>query len=384
MSPILWQKQGGKRVTIPDIDVAGMIKNAHEEALKARGQANILIVGKTGSGKSTLINTVFQGRMAETGQGKPITQGMKKITKGGIPVSIYDSKGLEVKDYKPILAEMMKFIETTNRNVDSKEHIHAAWICIAEGSRRVEDAEIELAQALSEKGIPVVIVITTAISDQGFKSEVETHFPTAVNTVRVNSIEFLDDEGRTNPVKGVAQLVELTMEVIPEGQKNAFASAQRIKIEHKVDRARLIVAGAAATAGTAGAAPIPFSDAFAIVPIQIGMLASIAAVFGIDVSMTFLSTLVSGTFTSLAGSIGGRALVGAFLKMFPGAGSIAGGAVSAGVAMALTTAFGEAYITVLKRLIGDNPDKTPTASEIAEALKEQMKSVSVTAMFSKS
>lgn len=364
-------------MTVADLDIAQAIKHAQEEALKKRGEANILIVGKTGVGKSTLINTVFQGRMADTGQGKPVTQGMKKITKAGIPVSIYDSQGLEVKDYKPILAEMMAFIDRTNSSENAKDHIHAAWICVAEGSRRVEDAEIELAKELDQRGIPVIMVITTAISNQGFDKEVERHFPTARNTVRVNSLAFTDDEGRTIPVKGVEELVDLTMEVIPEGQKNAFASAQRIKIGHKVDRARLVVAASAASAGGVGAIPIPFSDAIGIIPIQITMLASIASIFGIDVSTNFLSTLVSGTFTSLAGSMGGRALVGGLLKLIPGAGSLIGGAISAGVAIALTTAFGEAYITVLKRLVAAYPDRVITGEEVAEALKQQMKSVSL-------
>ncbi len=57
-----------------DSDLIQEIKNAMDEALKRRGMANILIAGKTGVGKSTLINSIFQGNLAETGQGKPVTQ----------------------------------------------------------------------------------------------------------------------------------------------------------------------------------------------------------------------------------------------------------------------------------------------------------------------
>ena len=129
-----------------NFDFEKNISNAHDEALKKRGIANILIAGKTGVGKSTLINTVFQGRMAATGQGKPVTQSTRKITKEGIPISIYDTKGLEVKDYNPILEELMRFIKITNDSADPQQHIHVAWICIAEGARRVEDGSL---------GIPV-------------------------------------------------------------------------------------------------------------------------------------------------------------------------------------------------------------------------------------
>ena len=364
-------------MSIKDLNVAQTIKSAIDDALKERGEANILIVGKTGVGKSTLVNTVFSGRMADTGQGKPVTQAMRKISKAGIPVSIYDTKGLEVKDYKPIIEQTMQAIKELNGNTDANLHIHVAWICIAEDSSRVEDAEIELAKALHDRHIPVIVVITKAIADNGFKSVVEGFFPFARNVVRVHAEPKTLDGGVVIPAHGVENLVDVTMEVIPDGQKNAFTAAQRIKIQLKVDRSRAVVLAAAGSAATVGAVPIPFSDAIGIIPVQIGMLASITAIFGIDVSTGFLTTLVGGTFTSISGSMGGRALVGGLLKLIPGAGSLVGGAISATVAGALTTAFGEAYIAVLKSLLSNNPDKVPSATEIAEALKEKMKSVSV-------
>src|SRR6187549_2649438 len=80
------------------LNLGGLAKNALEEALRERGHANILIAGRTGVGKSTLINSIFQGNLATTGQGRPVTQNTREITKAGIPLSIFDTRGLEISD----------------------------------------------------------------------------------------------------------------------------------------------------------------------------------------------------------------------------------------------------------------------------------------------
>ncbi|MCV5870844.1 GTP-binding protein, partial [Escherichia coli] len=74
-------------------------------------------------------------------------------------------------------------------------------------------------------------------------------------------------------------------------------------------------------------------------------------------------------------SFAGRAIVSNILKCFPGVGTIAGGAISATTAAALTVALGEAYIAVLVAIFTENPDAEPDAHEIAERLKAKMKLV---------
>lgn len=363
---------GGMYMSIDTINVATLVQSAIEKAMSERGFVNVLVVGKTGTGKSTLVNTVFNERIADTGQGRPITQHMRRYVKEGSPVSIYDTKGLEVADYGEILEDLRSKVKEVNQSDRPEDHVHVAWLCIAEGSRRVEAAELELARILDELRVPVVVAITTAVSDHGFRAEVRRAFHSVSNVVRVNSEPYVMDEGLVAPVKGVDVLVDATMEAVPKGQKNAFASAQRIKVDHKVTRSRIAVGSAAALAIGAGAAPIPFSDAAAIVPIQVTMVASISAIFGLNLTTGFLTTLVTSSLGATGGTLAGRALVGGLLKLIPGAGSVMGGAISATVAGALTTAFGEAYIAVLKTLTSENPDRELTAEEIAQALKERL------------
>lgn len=115
-------------------DLSNIVEQAIESNFKGMGNINILIAGKTGVGKSTLINTVFRSELAEVGYGRPVTQGVEKITKKGMPLAIYDTKGLELEDYNEVLAELTELMDEKNNSTDSDEHIHVAWVCIsAEG-----------------------------------------------------------------------------------------------------------------------------------------------------------------------------------------------------------------------------------------------------------
>jgi len=354
-----------------DADFAKMLQEQLSHVIKVRGRVNILVAGRTGVGKSTLINSVFQGEMATTGQGRPVTMQTREISKEGIPLSIFDTRGLEVKEYAAIIQALEKLIKERSKDENPDRHIHIAWVCIVEDSARVEDAEMHLTEMLANY-VPVIVVITKAKSDSGFRVKVQELLPEARNVVRARALETTLDDGYILKPMGLEELVEATMEVVPEGRRNAFAAAQRVSLKQKMSRSHTVVVSAATTAGGIGIAPIPFADAALIVPVQVAMLAGISAVWGLPVTTAFLATLISGAITGSAGTILGRAAVTGLLKLIPGAGTIVGGTISAATASVLTTAFGEAFITALYFLMKDNPDKIPAPQEIIAAFKEQL------------
>ena len=62
--------------------------NAIADKIKNLNTLNIIVAGKTGVGKSTLINSVFKEKLADTGMGKPVTTHMRKISKKGVPLAL--------------------------------------------------------------------------------------------------------------------------------------------------------------------------------------------------------------------------------------------------------------------------------------------------------
>ena len=354
-----------------DLNIAEMIEEALKKARREIGQVNVLIAGRTGVGKSTLINEIFQGKMAATGQGRPVTQFTREITKTGIPLAIWDTRGLEMKAFKETIDELEQLVISRAKETEVKKHIHVAWLCIHEDGRRVEEAEIELHKTLANH-MPVIGVITKARADQGFKAEVQRLLPETKNVVRVRALAEKLDEGHVLKPMGLIELVELTMEVIPDAVRRAFAAAQKASVEKKKSEAHKIVVTSAVAAGATGAVPIPFADAAILIPIQIGMLASISSAFGLELSTAFLSTLVATMAGTTGATFAGRAIVANLLKFFPGLGAFAGGAISATTAATLTATLGELYIAALATLFIDSGGEIPSSEDVMREFKKRL------------
>lgn len=78
------------------------------------------------------------------------------------------------------------------------------------------------------------------------------------------------------------------------------------------------------------------------------MIASITAIFGMEVNKSIITAFVSSTLGAGGATVAGRAIVSNVLKLLPGAGSLVGGSISGATAGLLTTALGEAYILLME------------------------------------
>ncbi len=134
-----------------------------------------------------------------------------------------------------------------------------------------------------------------AIIDEewGFKGFVRDY-------VRVNSVAF-SFRGIEVPIEGLEELVAETEKCLldaKENKKKHFLSIQKANIQKRkqamIEECKTIIHVASGAAGAAGLIPIPFSDAFAIAPIQAGMIYKMNDAFGMDLDKSVGASLVAG------------------------------------------------------------------------------------------
>lgn len=342
----------------PDMDkVAQDAINAIAERIKNLSKLNIIVAGKTGVGKSTLINGVFREKLAETGMGKPVTAHMRKLTKKGVPLAIYDTRGFELG--KEVQAEVKKeIIDTINAGLATKdinEAIHCIWYCINTASNRVEPEEIEWLRELSNSNkvtqVPIIIVLTQAFSKKKANELRQVLLNENLDVVQIIPVlaeDYEIDDEYIAKSYGLDVLIKVMGEALPDELIDTLQNLQVVSLEEKKKRAQAAVATAATLAAGEGAAPIPFADCALLIPTQIGMIASITVIFGFDVNKSIITALVSSTIGAGGATILGKTVVSTLLKFIPGAGTIAGSAISAGTAGVITAALGEAYIGIME------------------------------------
>lgn len=127
-------------------------------------RANIILLGRSGAGKSELINYLLGAKVASTGCGEPVTTSFDEYEydmRNGLKIRIFDSRGLEVDKYKEISDDIISFIKSRYDSTDVQDWFHAIYYCINIGRHRIEPVEeMFIKKLMGIANIPIQIIIT--------------------------------------------------------------------------------------------------------------------------------------------------------------------------------------------------------------------------------
>ena len=143
---------------------------------KSLGLFNILMLGRPGVGKSTLVNLLSNSKRSMEGRGASVTKYIIRYLIPQYNISLYDSPGFELdKDIKKI----KKLIEDLNKHlIKAKNQIHLVFYLINSlGARDFYETEKEVLNILYKNKIHIFFLLTFSSSmEQGnnFKEIIET------------------------------------------------------------------------------------------------------------------------------------------------------------------------------------------------------------------
>lgn len=315
---------------------------------------NIAVIGRSGVGKSSLINRVFGANLAAIGAGKPITRYYQRYANEHIV--LFDTPGWEPGEagQAAFYADTLAFLRQY-RTVTPTDHIHLVWYTLDAPSARFTDFDARLIADLL-RNYPVFLVLTkcdVAREDQKqaiIKAANAARLPNLVEIAQVAAQPLLGEP------TGVDELVNSTFERLPLMERQAFelVASVRAALEQvmvaKGKSARNHILLSAGEAAAAGAIPIPFLDIPVLLGISRRMIYRIGEIYGLDKAAVDRMIQEKQIQRWIYSGVIGRSVVFELVKFLPGVGTLGGGALDAVTCGAVTGAIGYSFNHIFREI----------------------------------
>lgn len=325
-------------------------------------KGNVLLIGNSGVGKSTLINSILGEKIADTGVG--IEGVTKKVTvhdKDEVPFRLIDTAGLEpsyLKQRKTI-REIKKWSEKSAKEGYKNNQINVIWFCVDGTSKKLFSETIKmLSKAISMwKTVPIIIVITKSYSQvekeenilmvkEAFDKQ-KRYSENLKNIIPIVADTYVIDERTFVAPEGINELIDNTSLLMPEGLEAGKFDIESFKLKQKRFLAQGVVGVSTTSAVVIGAIPISFPDAKLLIPIEAGLVKGLAVIYEINKmegSKLFINKIIEmGAVTLVAKN------AVTFLKAIPGI-NLGSSVINAIVAGSIVMTLGQTTIYALEQV----------------------------------
>ena len=207
---------------------------------------NVLLIGRSGVGKSTLLNKVLQEKLAETKDFDNCTQDFKSYESQKVNgLRLWDSRGSEEEyNINKVFQDVKKLIELLINEKNPDKYIHSIWYCIKGISGERFNKEIQeivknCYELYSIQNLPVIIVLTNSFfideSDKFMEyikeniknySTLEKQSIIKCANVLAEKKEIKTFDGPSIiPSHGIYKLMTKTFKSIKKGMKSSFTES---------------------------------------------------------------------------------------------------------------------------------------------------------------
>ena len=114
---------------LDEFNLEKFFREGISQTLGGRARLNVMLAGRVGVGKSTLVNVIFGETIAPTGVGASITQKIERYVRPTLPVSVYDTPGIELGVEAEVVAKTY-LTEIKKQMGDEDTRIHFCLYCV--------------------------------------------------------------------------------------------------------------------------------------------------------------------------------------------------------------------------------------------------------------
>ncbi|NJN91603.1 MAG: hypothetical protein HC878_15385 [Leptolyngbyaceae cyanobacterium SL_5_14] len=360
---------------------------------------NVVIIGNTGEGKSTLINAVLNLDISMTGVGEPVTQEVFSYKVPRSQLRLFDTKGFEVEVSQNTVDTIAQFINERSKDTDINNRVHCVWLCVSAQSFRWQKVQQKFVDLCSELDIPCIVAVTQSYGDyEQYVEFIQANVPENVPVIPVLAKSLGLPDGSTIDAWGVSDLLELTtavgnafkLEMVLQKKqaesKSMDNQSQLFQVAAEVAKALNQTADENLPGKLAGIvklhAGIAVGSAFIPVP-GADMAAAAVNIWTMyvrinkELELPFTENLVKSIATGVVTNLGAAAMtsmvIGSAFKFIPGLGSVGGAAVMGATIYGVTLTAGIIYMKALSKLLSNKKSSQVNEENLKTAVDEIMK-----------